>query len=972
MPELITPQLDTPAHVKLRRLFAPARSSPARRRLVRGLLVAAAAAVALLVIGRTAPLERAEALLYDARARLAAGLVAPDPGIAIIAIDDNSLEVYADVLGRWPWPRDVHAALVQYLYAAGARLVVFDVLFPERDLSNPEADQHFGDVIAASGMVVLPLTFTPGTAAAAADWEAARGSGGVAGREALRRHAVGPVPDAPPAGLIFQYSEPPAAVFSAGARALGAITMGADPDGVVRRERLVYGYQGSLYPSLALAAARAASPERFGGPLRFEPDQLISGQERVPLDRGRLPVRWRGRFMADGRTTYPVYPAFHVLNSAEQVLTGLEPDVPFEAFRNRVVFVGVTATGVPDIRATPLAPHDPGVLIHATILDNLLQGDYLRRAPAWAQRAAVAGAALGVALPVALLTSVVGAAAAGLLSLLAIAAAITAAFAAGVWLELAAPLAAGGIAFAGALGAGYLVEGRDKRRVRELFGRYVSPAYVARLAEQPDTLKLGGERVPLTVLFSDIRGFTSLSERLPAEEVIRLLNQYLDAMAEVVFRHDGTIDKFMGDAVMAFWGAPVPVADHARRAMDAALDMSAELDRLNMEWNAAGDASTLRMGIGIHTGEAVVGNIGSLARKLDYTAIGDTVNLASRLEGLNKEYGTTILVSDVTAAAGGEGYQLHDLGEARVKGKEREVAIYELCGRDDRARSAGETLVPAGTRGGWVGGLAGGVLAALLVGAAVAAVPAPAAAQQEAGTRMQWTAWLYQPGTWRGARVAPLSTRDDATTELALVAVADLYSAPPRWRADIRRVVDGETAAEPVVLVSDGKAVRVLTAMGSTPLAEHAAASERLTALVLGLFDADGRPARPSQVRLVERTASGEVEWITLRRPAARPDVPDRLFATGSLGVLGRRVTRFGIHAVGGERSQEVVASAGARGVVRVRTVDGELVVQPDTLAVMRLAAIDVRLTDLERFMRAAGLGPFAAPATTPARKEEG
>jgi hypothetical protein len=198
--------------------------------------------------------------------------------------------------------------------------------------------------------------------------------------------------------------------------------------------------------------------------------------------------------------------------------------------------------------------------------------------------------------------------------------------------------------------------------------------------------------------------------------------------------------------------------------------------------------------------------------------------------------------------------------------------------------------------------------------------------------------------------------------------VAELYSAPPRWRAEIRRVTGGAQLSEPIVLVGNGAAVRVLTALGSTPFAEHEAAKERVASLVLGLFDPQGRPIEPTRTRLVDRRANGEVEWVTLRTAAARPDVPDRLFATGSAGVLGRRVARLGIHAVGGERSQEVVASAGARGVARVRTVDGEITVQPDTAAVKRLVARDVAVIELDAFMRAGGVGPYGAPA---ARKEE-
>jgi adenylate cyclase len=976
------PRVKTAALMSL--LRSGAGISRSHRRLLRALLVAAVSSAAVFTLAETPLFRRGEALVYDARARLAAGLATPDSAIAIVAIDDNSLEVYADVLGRWPWPRDVHAALVQYLHAAGARLVVFDVLFPEPDAARPDADAHFAEVLDASELVVLPLTFTPGSETAAAEWETARGGTAAKARAALRRHAVGPAPTSPgevapdertaaSPDMLFAYSEPPVAAFAAGARALGAITMAADADGVVRRERLVFAYQDQLYPSLALAAARAAAPERFAGAVTYSAGEIRSGAERIPLDRGRFPVRWRGRYLAGGRTTYPAYPAFHVLNSLEQVATGVEPTIPFEAFRGKVVFVGVTAVGLHEARATPLAPHDPGVIIHATILDNLLRGDYLRRAPAGVQWSAVVVVALAVALPVALLPSVVWGAAAALLVLLLAAVAASIAFASGIWVDLAAPLGGGGLALAGALGAGYLAEGRDKRRVRELFGRYVSPAYVDRLAEYPGTLRLGGERVPLTVLFSDIRGFTSMSEQLPAEVVIRLLNEYLEAMAEVVFRHEGTIDKFIGDAVMAFWGAPVPVPDHARRAAETALDMCAELRTLNDRWAAAGIEQRLAIGVGIHTGEAIVGNIGSLTRKLDYTAIGDTVNLASRLEGLNKEYDTTILVSAATAAAAGGGYDMHDLGEVRVKGKEHGVGIYELRGRvppspaPDREPHRGAPAASArANRGG-----AAAPLLALLLAAGLLAAPEPVMAQQAGAPRAQWTARLYQPGVWRGNRIERIATRDAATTELALTAVVELYSARPRWRAEIRRVTPGGKLEEPVVLVANGSDVRVLTAVGSTPLADHAMAADPLTAGVLALFDRNGAPADPARTRLVELRGNGEVQWVTLRRAAARPDVPDRLFATGGAGVLGRRIARLGIHAVGGERDQEVVASAGARGVARVRTVDGEITVNPDTLAVQRMVARELRAIDLDAFMRAAGLGPYARSAMEQRQEEE-
>ncbi|MBI4410179.1 MAG: adenylate/guanylate cyclase domain-containing protein, partial [Gemmatimonadetes bacterium] len=729
--------------------------------------------------------------------------------------------------------------------------------------------------------------------------------------------------------------------------AVGSISFSPDPeDAVSRRERLVYGYRGALYPSLAFAAARALAPERFGGDVAVTDDVLRTAGESIPLDRGRMLIRWRGPFrdVVEGRGTYRTLTAYGLVHSYEQVLTGEAPEVSPESLKGKIVLIAPTAAGLLDLRANPFQGNEPGVFLHATILDNLLRGDYLRRAPGWANVGAVAAAALGAAAVVAAIPSATLASLAGLIVLLLSAALASGAFVLGFWLDLAPPIFAGALAFGGTMAMNYMTEGRDKRRVRDLFSRYVSPEYVRQLADDYQALKLGGERIPLTLLFSDIRGFTSISEKLPAEMVVQMLNEYLERMAEVVFRHGGTLDKFIGDAVMAFWGAPVRVPDHARRAAETALDMIEELEKLNQKWAAEGATARLNIGIGINTGEAVVGNIGSLSHKLDYTAIGDTVNLASRLEGLNKEYGTRIIVSETARAALGADYEVRPLDEVKVKGKEQAVKIYELLGRRSAAAPARAVALS--------------LVAALLFASA---------GDLHGQAKARWTDMVYRPGSWRGAQVVPHPTSNDATDTLALVAQVETFSKPPRWRAEVRKIEDGKTLGQALVLIGDGKKIVVLTGLGSTPLGRHAAAKDPLVQAVAKRFDARGQPAQRGAARIVDRDAAGQVERVVLRRPAPRADFPDNLLSAGGAGRLGRSLLAVSMSEIGGKEREEVAATAGARGVARVRTVDGEITVMPDTAAVLLLEGMQVSVIDLDEFLRKARLGVYRAPV----KKEE-
>ncbi|MFW6080024.1 MAG: adenylate/guanylate cyclase domain-containing protein, partial [Gemmatimonadota bacterium] len=416
-----------------------------------------------------------------------------------------------------------------------------------------------------------------------------------------------------------------------------------------------------------------------------------------------------------------------------------------------------------------------------------------------------------------------------------------------------------------------------------------------------------------------------------------------------------------------FWGAPIAVDDHARRAADAALDMLAELEALNGKWRAAGIDAAFDIGIGINTGEAVVGNIGSLSHKLDYTAIGDAVNLASRLEGLNKEHGTHVLVSETTRKALGEAYELRALDEVRVKGKERPVRIHELVGRtrptEERPSRAGAIAVVAAAL----------AAAGLWTGPAAA----PLAAQETASDtiKARWVDWVYRPGRWDGARLVPFTTSNPATDTLAVTAKLDGYSLPPRWRVEVRRIEEGRTLGEPVVLVGEGGDVWVRSGLGVVPLAEHAAADDSLVLAILTRFDERGRPTARGPDRLVDRGADGRVRRVLFRQPLARTDFEASLLETGGGRVAGRNVLRLSMEAVGGARDEEVVASAGARGVARVRTIDGEIEVMPDTAAIVRMQSDGVGIVELDRFLREAGLGPYGgtrAEQEGEPREEEG
>jgi adenylate cyclase len=377
----------------------------------------------------------------------------------------------------------------------------------------------------------------------------------------------------------------------------------------------------------------------------------------------------------NGERPYKAYEIRHVLLSAEQVRAGVKPMLDPALFEDKIVFIGITASGLLDIFNTPFGQVMPGIQLHASMTDSILANRFIRPAPDATRVWTTVGFAMLVGLMAALLPYV-AAAAGALLIVSGWTWYALAAFEGGLWVNMSQPLLSIGVALFAGTAYQYFVEGYQKRVVKKLFGRYVSRDVYQQLISNPELAELGGKRREMTVLFSDIRGFTTVTEQGDPEELVSQLNEYFSRMVAIVFRHKGTVDKFVGDMVMALFGAPLDDPEHAEHAAAAAVDMVKELGELNQQWAAQGRAQ-LDLGIGINSGDMIAGNIGS-SSIMSYTVIGDNVNLGARLESLNKDYKTRIIISDATRSRLQGNYAIRPLGDVVVKGKSRAVAIFEV------------------------------------------------------------------------------------------------------------------------------------------------------------------------------------------------------------------------------------------------------------------------------------------------------
>jgi adenylate cyclase len=652
-----------------------------------------------------------------------------DPRIVIVDIDQRSQEV----LGKWPFSRTHFAKMLDVLREDGAKVVAFDITFDKPDqtvelmrkiwrdlearkkngepidpkyetwlhqlVAENDADAQFAKSIDRFGPVVLGSFFLKKEELTGIDNATLDQYADLIDWYSITRTAMNPATGKQDFVELVRKYDQEGNLFSATVAnipslanpdnpekaSIGFFNISADPDGVLRRTLLVLPFGRSkdindwqMFGSLEVQAVRlylgipttqlsvdfnqiGVASVNFGDKLKIEPDYT-----------GHMQINYRG---PRGRYLYK--------SIADVVTRNFEPGT----FRGKIVLVGASATGIGDQRSTPYGGIDyPGVEVHANVIDNILHQNFLVRGAQQALWDVLAILFLGI--PLGIWMALVqprwmwfGAA------LLAPLAAVDyTAFLHGWWMNFTVPAMTltGNVLLVSLYRA--LVEEKEKRKVRSAFGQYLSPEVIRRLLVNPQLVE--PRKTDVTVMFSDIRGFTTISEKLDAQELALFLNQYLSDMTRIVFKTNGTLDKYIGDAVMAFWGAPFEEPGHAAKACHAALEMMKRVRELQKLWEAQGKPS-LEIGIGLNTGVASVGNMGSVLR-YGYTVLGDTVNLSSRLEGLNKDYGTHIIVNETTyEGVKGDGFVFRELDLIRVKGKLQPVTIYQLMGKQEDLATEG-------------------------------------------------------------------------------------------------------------------------------------------------------------------------------------------------------------------------------------------------------------------------------------------
>jgi adenylate cyclase len=612
----------------------------------------------IVVAYATGVIEPFELKLYDRLCRLSAASTPAPREIVLVTVDQDSLEAAEKAGVTWPWPRQMYAPIVRFCTAAGARAVVFDILFTEASRYGVEDDRLLAEALSQSGRVILPI-FLSGEDRPEDEWKRRLIERAGLPLDNRSRQAVSPYRSA-----LF-----PIRLLAENASDLANVAIPPDQDGIYRRLPLVFLYGNHWIPTLGLAAARHVLG---GGMFVLDDRGLRIDALPIPLDR-------RGDFLLSfygGEQDFPRYSAFNMIQSYVALENGEKPLYSPESFKDRIVLVGLTAAGLFDLKPTPIRSVYPGTAIHATLIANLLHRDFRVRINPLAALALAAGVALASAFTVMFLASVWHLGIATIAEITALAVAVTASFRSNIWADGVMLAMSLGLAFAFSSVLSYATEGRQKRQIKRMFSHYMSDVLMHDLLKHPEKLRLGGERRVLTVLFSDLAGFTSLSEQRSAEEVVSILNLYLTAMTDIILAGGGLIDKYEGDAIMALWGAPLPQEDHAARACLAAIRNQKRLADLRREFEASG-LPPVYSRIGVNTGEMIIGNMGS-SQRFDFTVIGDSVNLASRLEGANKTYGTAIIISEETYRQAAARIEARELDLLRVKGKEVPVRIYEL------------------------------------------------------------------------------------------------------------------------------------------------------------------------------------------------------------------------------------------------------------------------------------------------------
>ncbi len=654
--------------------------------------------------------EIVELKTYDFRF-LSRGAKSPRPDVVMAVLDEKSLKSE----GRWPWPRSKMAKLIEVLSRDGAKVIGFDIIFAEPDENSSiqfirqieqkmkhyrvenegvkafieeskvgaDNDLALSEAIKASkAKVVLGYFFH--MSQGELDFELDDKDK----EDQMRRITGSRYPivflarqDRAADSFVRAYAPQANLALLAGATdAAGYFNMIPDKDGVVRSMPLAIQCGKDIYSPLSIQCIW----NYLGRPPLVV--QVASyGVEGIRMGNLVIPTDENGHMLINYLGPEKMFPDYSITDI-------LQGKVPRGAFKDKIVLVGATAIGLYDMRNTPFAAVYPGLEIHATVIDNILEKAFIHK-PKWtrifdAMTIVLFALILGLLIP--RLSAIKGVVLTTGVFVLYIFVTQWLFSHALLWVNMVYPLLGLVLIYTSLTIYRYLTEERERKKIRGAFSHYVSSAVVNEVLKNPEKLKLGGDMKELTVLFSDIRGFTTISEGLGPEQVHHLINEYLTAMTDIVFKHGGTLDKYMGDAVMAIYGAPVDLPDHAQKACDTALEMMQVLNELNAGWAREGKP-VLDIGIGINTGMMMVGNMGS-EQRFEYTVLGDAVNLGSRLEGANKSYLTHILVSEFTYDRVKGEFLCMEIDSVRVKGKTRPVRIYQLMGRKDASLSQAETI----------------------------------------------------------------------------------------------------------------------------------------------------------------------------------------------------------------------------------------------------------------------------------------
>lgn len=581
--------------------------------------------------------------------------------IVIVQVDQKSVDLLAADGITWPWPRQMYVPLLETLAEADA--VFVDILFTEPSSYGEEDDRLLAGAMAKAGNVYLPVFLTAG-----------KGGMGKRERQFLERYALkggGKQRLSYPSAII------PVDTLLPAVRGSGNVMIKPDEDGVYRRVPLLFQAGEMTVPHFVLNHLQQKGEASLKG------GELSLGGRTLPMADGSLLLRF-----CRGERPFPVFSAAELFQAYSDSQSSGKPAVSREYLRGKKVFIGLTAAGLYDLKPTAVSSIATGVHIHAATMDALLHGNFMRPLSPLLTFAFMLALCFAISHFVLTHHSLVVNGSFFLAAALLTLAIPLLLFRNALYFQIVPPAMALAVSFMSASAYSYAVEGRERRFVKRAFAQYMDETLVEHLLANPDLIRPGGQRKRVTVFFADIAGFTTLAERLPAEEAARMLHSVLNEFTEVIIRNRGVIDKYIGDCVMAFWGAPLDTERDESNACLAALQCVKALEGINSRFREEG-LPEVGARIGINAGEAIVGNLGS-DRLFDYTAVGDTVNLASRLESANKVFGTRIAVSSEVLERAGDIFLTRELGMIEVKGKSLPVTIHELL---EPRESAGEAAL---------------------------------------------------------------------------------------------------------------------------------------------------------------------------------------------------------------------------------------------------------------------------------------